>query len=491
DSFAEEIARLALTLADIPNPNGWNIQHSDIYKDNILKIAAQNATIFFCNPPFEDFKEDKKNYKGLETNNKAAEVIARVLHNLPEKAVFGVVLPQGFLHKKNLSELRKYILDNFELRTICNLPESGVFGKSKHPATILLGRKSKSKENISYIRVDKHNLEAFKNTYIAHEEKISKNELYVSEDTSFFIPELNDIWKYCKGYNKLESIVGIGKGLIYKGKDLPSNAITISTTKREGFIAGFDSFSTDIKITELPQIVFLNLNKNVILRPSWGTAIGHPQILMNYTRVGSDHWRLKAWLDIEGHPVTSNFLVVRSKDRNKWSLYCIWALLNSPYANAFVYCHNPEKSSNAAGLMRKMPIPEIDDTKKKIIDDLVTEYFKIFNHSVNDFLDSDRSKEAEMILLTIDAEILRLYNLSPRLEKMLLDFFQGIQRKGVDFKFDRYYPEGFGSYIPLHIFISEEFQNSTVDNVKKWVEENRSPEIIKAFKNAVKDFEGH
>jgi hypothetical protein len=56
----------------------------------------------------------------------------------------------------------------------------------------------------------------------------------------------------------------------------------------------------------------------------------------------------------------------------------------------------------------------------------------------------------------------------------------------VDFKFDRYYSEGFEPYIPLHIYISEEFQNSTVENVKRWVEENRTPEVIEAFKTAAK-----
>ncbi len=396
-------------------------------------------------------------------------------------------MPQGFLNKKNLSELRRYILNNFELRTICNLPESGVFGKSKHPATVLLGRKSKTKNYISYIRVNKNSLGDFRNTYKANEEKISKDELYTSEDTSFFIPELNDIWKYCKGYDQLKSIVGIGKGLIYKGKDLPSNVITISRTKREGFIAGFDSFSTDIKITELPQKTYLNLNKNVILRPSWGTTVGHPQVLINYTRVSSDHWRLKAWLDIEGHPVTSNFLVAKLKDRNKWSLNCIWALFNSPYANAFAYCHNPEKSSNSAGIMRKMPVPKIDIFKKQFIDDLVSEYFKISKYCI---LDINKSKEAKRILFAIDAEILRLYNLPPRLEKKLLDFFEGVQRRGVDFKFDRYYSKGFDSYIPLHIYISTEFQNSSVDNVKKWVEDNRTPTVIEAFKKAAEDYEG-
>lgn len=103
-------------------------------------------------------------------------------------------------------------------------------------------------------------------------------------------------------------------------------------------------------------------------------------------------------------------------------------------------------------------------------------------------MSSNIEKEAKSILLEIDAEILQLYDLPPRLEKKLLDFFEGVQRKGVDFKFDRYYPTGFDSYIPLHIFISEEFKNSTVENVTKWIEENRTPAVLEALKKATEDF---
>jgi len=152
DDFAEEIARLALTLADIPNPNGWNIKHSDIYENDALKKAAQKATILFCNPPFENFSPDEKKIygKAIRTGNKASEVLAKTLPYLPYKSVFGIILPQGFLHRKNIANLRKLILDDFELRTILILPEYGVFGQSKHPAAILLGRKVKSRKHISY-----------------------------------------------------------------------------------------------------------------------------------------------------------------------------------------------------------------------------------------------------------------------------------------------------------------------------------------------------
>ena len=90
--------------------------------------------------------------------------------------------------------------------------------------------------------------------------------------------------------------------------------------------------------------------------------------------------------------------------------------------------------------------------------------------------------------MKIDAEVLRLYDLPPRLEKQLLDFFAGHERKGIDFKFHDYYPKEFNSYIPLRMYISEEFQNSTVENVKKWVDKTRNKKIVKAWDNAAKAF---
>jgi hypothetical protein len=70
----------------------------------------------------------------------------------------------------------------------------------------------------------------------------------------------------------------------------------------------------------------------------------------------------------------------------------------------------------------------------------------------------------------------------------LLDFFYEYPRKGVDFKFDRYYPEGFDSWIPLHEYLSEEYQRSTPSFVNEWVEKNRSPEVIRALEIAVEAF---
>src|SRR5947208_2509303 len=66
-------------------------------------------------------------------------------------------------------------------------------------------------------------------------------------------------------------------------------------------------------------------------------------------------------------------------------------------------------------------------------------------------------------LLALDAEVLKLYDLPPRLERQLLDLFTGIERKGVGCDFRGYYPPGFTSYLPLHEIVSDRFQHAKAD----------------------------
>ena len=96
--------------------------------------------------------------------------------------------------------------------------------------------------------------------------------------------------------------------------------------------------------------------------------------------------------------------------------------------------------------------------------------------------------EVRKQLLQIDAEILRLYDLPPRLERQLLDFFKGEDRAGVPVKFSRYYPEDFRPSIPLHMYISAEYQRSTVSALKKRWKPGESTAVQEALDLAVESF---
>ena len=60
-------------------------------------------------------------------------------------------------------------------------------------------------------------------------------------------------------------------------------------------------------------------------------------------------------------------------------------------------------------------------------------------------------------MASIDAEVLKTYDLPPRVERILLDYFTGHVRLGpVDFT--EYFPSTFWPFIPWHLYISEDFK---------------------------------
>lgn len=486
-------------MADVPNPNGWNIAKGDIYQDDILRKKAEKAMILLCNPPFEDFtSEEQRIYKRagqkLNSFNKAAEMLWRTLPYMREGSVFGVILPRVFLHKGNLAELRKMIVSDFELSQICLLPEN-VFRFAKHRSVLLFGRKmatgdkQKSRSvQVLYRTVDVSQLEAFKEKYKGRDTQVLQSKFAENHVFDLRVRKLDDVWNYCEtNFPTIASIADGGQGLIYKGKDyLPKGAKTFDKKKFAGGVKGYVSFDRDVQLHELPREYWMNLASEVIRRPVCGVGTGKPRILMNYARVGSGPWRIKALIDQEGRPVTSRFLAFQIQNEN-WSLYALWAVLNSPLSNAYMYCNSMERD-NLAGTVRKILIPCCEKISLVKIERLVTEYFELMEKRDSEFGIDVRDK-AKQLLLSIDAEIMRLYDLPPKMEKRILDLFQGVQRKGVDFDFKGYYPEGFESAVPLHEYLSEEYQRSTITFVDEWVKKHRSPEINEVLRTATEAFE--
>jgi len=497
DTFAQEIARLSLTMADVPNPNGWRIVGGDIYQGDTLSEQARKATILLCNPPFEDFTPDEqKAYRAkgqqLRCFNKAAEMLWRTLPYMPEGSVFGVILPRGFLHKENLGELRKTIISDFELCQICSLPEN-VFTFGKHKSALLFGRKrvtesrKDGRNRVLWRYVPREGLDRFKEKYEGGDQYVLQSRFFESSTVDFRVRELDDVWDYCeRNFPRLKSIAEGGQGLIYKGKDLPEGAKTFGKKRFDGAIKGYALFNRDIMLHGLPEEYWMNLSPEVIRRPAWGLPTEEARLLMNYARVGSGAWRIKGLIEKEGWPVTSRFLAFRIQD-DEWSLGALWGLLNSPFANAYMYCNSMERD-NLAGTVRSIPIPLCTKKTLEKLERFVDVYFTLMEGKDTEFGIEVRDK-AKHLLLSIDAEVMRLYDLPPKMEKRILDLFRGIQRKGVDFEFKGYYREGFESAVPLHEYLSEEYQRSTIAFADEWVKEHRSDEISGIMRRAVEAFE--
>ena len=502
DTFALEIALLSLTLVDVPNPDGWDLQLADVFSGNALSEQAPSATIFLANPPFEIFDAAEKKKYGpdcLQHTNKTAELLRRVLPALPSGAAVGVVVPQGILHSKNAKDLREIILRDFELAEVSVFPDK-IFTFSDMESAVLVGRKHpKRKRNsrtFTFRRLRERDAERFKQDYyFSSIRRVDKSRFSADSRWEIRVPELEEIWLWCRDYPRFSEVAAMGQGLFYKGEnDLPEAAPTFGKRRFHGARKGFVLWNRDVETLRklnvqthgLPQAVWMNLDPSVIDREVTGAVTGKPQVLLNY---GSKRgpWRLMALLDRKGHPVTSRFITMRPTSADS-TLEYLWALSNSPLANAFAYSHLG-KRDNLVGTIRKMPVPGVSPADIATVSKAVSNYLSTVRSTSNTLESAPDADLARDLMLRVDAEVLRLYDLPPRLERQLLDLFAGWKREGVPFTFERYYPEDYEPCFPLHEYLSETYQRSTAEYLRALEADQRPPELTRALSAAVEAYQ--
>ncbi len=454
DSFALEIARLSLTIADEPNPNGWNgLVEADMYADNRLANLARRATVLLANPPYKDAQ--------------ATRLLAETLPHLQPGSVFGFVIPATFLFtpdKKQPKELRAWLVDNCQLGEIDLFPDQ-IFNFADQECTVILGRRLPAKSRRAaprtrLRRVREPDRERFRNDYQFTTTRIVSQSSFRDEpDGQLWVPEFTDeVWTWLKHLPKLESIAYVHQGMQHKGKKgLPADTKTVETTPFAGSVEGFDSADGDWLIHEHPEIGYFNLDPEVI-RERGGRVDYASEILLNYAPVSRDHWRLKPFIDEIGRPFSSNLSCVRPLS-SAIPLELLWALCCSPLANLFVYSQLLKRHIRV-GPFRRLPIPVVDETSCRVIVQVVKDYMALARRGPRTMYDKDGYTDSALrkSLLRLDAEVLRLYALPAHAERFLLDQFAGEKRPGVPVTFDRYYPDGFTDEVPLYAYLSRSYQ---------------------------------
>ena len=459
DPFALEIARLSLTLADVPNPNGWDLRATNMFEKDILAAGARNASLVLANPPFDNFssreREDLERSGGApDFSSKAAEMLWRVASSMRPGAALGVVLPQGVLHSNNTTALRRLLAKDFEIREICLFPDKSFTFSDAESAVIMARRVSRSdyaRKPIAYRRIRESDMEEFKRTFRSTTDTlVSQSDLFANERCEFLVPDLAEVWDFCRKYPRLRSIADVGQGLTYRSFNdprFPSGQVTESPIPRKGFVPGFARLRRSLQTHDLPNPIWLNLDAQVISNRCRGTTAGVPQVLLNYARVSRGPWRLKAFLDQKGHPVISRFLVIRPSDRN-CALETVWAICNSPFANAYSYAFSGKRDI-LAGRVRELPLPRMDGVDLRPLIQAVRSYFKAARDAPEASRGAAIEEELRVLHWRIDAEVLRLYQLPEQLEHQVLMLFSGETRRGVPFVQNEYLPKGFGDPVSL------------------------------------------
>jgi hypothetical protein len=457
DDFAREIGRLSLTLADVPHPNGWNLAAADMFVGNDFARHVKKAGVVLSNPPFEDFTASElKHYKkqpglGIGHANKAVEVFSRIIDNLPEGGVFGLIVPQLVLNGAGARQLRDRLLRKYELREICLLPDR-VFENSSVETAVLLGRKREPsiRTSVYYRRVREWDMPAFVERLEASSEvKMPQSSFLLSTDVSLRLLDLQEVWGHLSNLPRLGNQVFIQQGFQFKGVDDLNGRGVVVNKKKPGWQKAYLRADDDYLIYETPTTYWIDYRPENLRRAN--PTPGHPQVIVNYAPASRKPWRLKAAIDAAGVAVASRFIVFRPHV-GELTLDVLWAILTSPIANAFAFAISGKRQTLPKE-WRQFPMPNLSAADAGAITDAAKRYRETAKSKENAFFNGVDDSTVRDALLAMDAEVLRVYGLSPKLERQLLALFDGVERVGAGCRFTEYPLGGDAPHLPLHLRI--------------------------------------
>jgi len=451
DPFSVEVARMCLMLADFPESNGWEIAQADAFADEVIENASKKSMILVANPPFEKIKINGKAIP------KPLEFLRRALPNLPEGALIALVLPRSFLDSTAYKEERKFLLNNFEINAITALPDK-IFLYSDAETAIVSARKKQPQKVSSFVYTevrDAHK-EAFKTRCgYTWREKISQSYFDGTQESKLIVPLLKEVWDRLRSFPCFRDTAIFRTGIRYK-KGIPETELVQSfefPDSKKGIFNVTDGFHQYTAY----DTVYMSMKEQHMENAAYKYPWDLPKIVLPVGRMARGPWRFAAAIDTEGRVLGRSFYAVWPKT-NSLSVHTLAALLNSPVAQAFVYCNVSDRNL-LVKIYGEIPIPKLDTLLRH--DQTISNLVKLYLGE----LQRDKSIAHET-LLKIDAEILKLYHLSPKLERKLLDIFWE-QRRLVPFEFKGYISPEIVSWIPLHIYISKDFHEGTLEKVMR------------------------
>jgi hypothetical protein len=465
DSFAREVSKLCLTLADFPNPNGWNLEKADVFTSRKFTDALAGARVVLCNPPFEEFKRHERERYGTAVGTlKPLEVLRRVLRYSHRDACLGFVLPRTFVDGASFRETRRDLARRFAHLELVALPDK-VFRHADVESVLLLAHTPAVRERtqVHFSEVLKPQLAAF---YMSGEVTREDVGVFTAEEASssgLHVPALQEIWEHLAHLPKLESVAVIHRGVEWQAPF--DEEKYLSNKRRPGFVRGLRNVAEGFESFSLPAPCWLNAAPIYRRGNAWDLFWGEEKVVVNAATKARGSWRLAAALDNTGLVCTQRFHCLWPT--REWRAKALTAILNSPVASAFVASREGKRDIRIQTL-EQCPIPQLTSAEMVMLEGLVDAYASTMNVQPEMRLElwggGSWQQRAKNILLEMDALILRAYRLPPWLERKLLDFFRS-GRRPVPFDFGDYFPHDFAPNVPLTRFISQRFRLSRAENI--------------------------
>jgi len=467
DSFAAEVCRLSLMLADYPNPNGWQIISEDVFGSDVLERQLKMSRVVVCNPPFEDFTLAERNRYGdnVWSVHKPYEVLRRVLDNPPD--MLGFVLPKATILGEKYSDLQDLMARKYKNIETIALPDR-IFAFSDQETMLVLAsdRDESTKADISTrtFWVRENDRRSFLETaQLPGSVGKSVNRARHTTPISLWHPPLSEIWDYLRTNPRLKDIAEIHRGIEWNIPLSKNRSKLISLEEKPQFKKGLDTVPGKIEPYHVQGLVYLNMEDRFKRTNAHSLPWDRQKIITNRHIISRGPWRIVGHPDSIGLVCRENFIVIWPK--TDLTVEVLSALVNSPLVNAFLFVRE-EKRRNRNVTLRHTPIPFPESIDSERITYLVEYYIKL-RLGITEGSSIKRSlREYLQILMGIDSLILKAYDLPPRLERKLLDLFRGHTRP-VPFDFPDYYPNDFSPCIPLHKYLELDLKQASAGQLLK------------------------
>ena len=419
DLFACEVACLSLILADYPNHNGWHIAETDLFEDGVLEKRMRAHNVILCNPPFESFTaKDRARYSiGRQNYSKPVAVLTAALDAHP--LALGFVLPRPFILDRQFAEQRRRIEQLYGTVELVELPDR-TFGASVIESALLIATDRRPPATAAITLRSTEVSDRDRSTFLKSGEvtiqRMVKRTATSEPTGELWIPPLRELWRYLADYPHLGTILDANRGIEWKY----NQSTAFSDRRQSGYRRGLHS-ARQHKQFMLGRPVWLDFRPDKLLY-GFDQDWTKPKLVMNAGRLSRGPWRVGAALDTDGLLISQQFFGLwPAAPLQEKDLLALSGVLNGPLANAFIAIHSPAKGIRVSAVS-KIPIPPALPSQ---LGALVDEYSRQLS---NPQLFQHDDGSLNRLLTQIDAAVLAAYDLPPRLERELLDYFKDAER---------------------------------------------------------------
>lgn len=464
DPFAVEVGRLCLTLADYPNADGWELFQDDVFAPGVLEHHAPRVGAILANPPFEAFKQgEKQQYHPIRTE-KPAELLRRSLE-VCSPDLLGFVVPRMLVdsERSGYQELRNCLWHSFREIDVLDLPDN-LFGYSDAESALLIARERKRGSMTALRTARLSSAEAGEALHGRWRPVWRATSVPVGEDqsSSLRVVELADFWSHLAHLRKLGHVAKIHRGIEYVRHlgEIPGGYT--SETPQPGYEGGVYS-AQNLRPYSVTRTTYLNTKRSE-LRVGKTHAWTMPKVIVNAARRRRGRWALTAAPDFEGLWCYQRLFGIWPEADDEWPIALLAAVLNGPVANAFAAERSGKRDIQRTTLAA-IPLP-----RSSLLD--IPRILDLVQHAME--------RPALDTILRIDAEVLRGYDLPPRLERQLLRLFDNEDRPGVT-EFRSYYPPGFDSALPLYRVLVDLRERHRANHLLRTVPIFHEPALTEMF----------